>query len=197
VYYAISFILGFIISMYIFQYKKVNFLKEVWAKLNKFLKESFRNFLKKKIIDNIISYTLYFLIILSSIYAFKNLVSKLVSQINLKEAKETFPFVLEFSEYLFLYFLPLFILFGFLNFYKLEWKRQLGAGNKPDPKAEEKLNLSKKLFFSSVLSYITLKIIDILFFKFEEYDLSYYNMGSIGVFFILILIFIIFTSKKH
>lgn len=191
-----SFIGGFLISLLIFKYKTKE-VKEIWAVINKFLKDSFRGFLKKKIIDNLISYTLYFLIILSSIYALINLTSKSIKHLKIENKPDEFPFVLEFSEYIFLYFLPIFILFGILNFYKLEWKRQLGNSNKTDPNAANKLNLSKKLFFTSVFSYMTLKIIDILFFDYVKYTFNSFHMISIGVFFILILLFIVLTSKRH
>lgn len=172
-------------------------MEEFWVKVNKFLKEDFRKFLLKKVIDNLVAYTIYCLIIISSLVAVVKLSSKGIDVLLSEKGDDMFPVVLEFAEYIFLYFLPIFILFGILYFYKLEWKRQMGDGNKPDPNAQEKLNLSKKLFFSSVLSYVTLKIVEILFFKHKDFDFSSPHVISIGVFFFGVMLFIVLSNKRH
>ncbi len=170
--------------------------QEIWAWINKHLKVSWRNFLLKKVIDNLIAYSLYFLLLASILYLVIQLGYKIFKNFLSFSASDTFPFVLEFAEYLFLYSLPIFIVFGFINFYELQWKRQINQTNKPNPEAKESLTLSKKLFFSSLLSYLSLKLIDILFFKFNA-DYSIVRLIAIGLFFILIAIIVIVQNKHH
>lgn len=170
-------------------------IKEIWAKINKLLKETLREVLTKKIIDNILIYSIYFLIIMVILFGAINLIGELLNNFPVKDRNDSFPFILEFSEKLFLYFLPIFILFGLLNFYELEWKRQINQSNKPNPLAEKNLSLSKKLFFSSVLSYLSLKIIDLLIFNFEKVINNIQLLG-IGIFFITISLLVIFQNLR-
>jgi len=167
-------------------------LQELWAVINKFLKETFRDILSKKIIDNLLVYLIYSLLIISICFAGFELFSKLYHHYyDIHPEPDNFPFVLEFAEYIFLYFLPIFILFGLLSFYELEWKRQINKSNKPNPNAQKNLTLSKKLFFSSVLSYLSLKIIDIIFFNFKGKIYNDTQLIAIGVFFIIITIIVL------
>lgn len=171
-------------------------LKELLAIINKFLKESFRQFLTQKVIDNLIIYSIYFLLISVILFASFHLFSELYNNFINKQHSDDFPFILEFSEKIFLYFLPIFILFGFLNFYDLEWKRQINNSNRPNPLAQKNLTLSKRLFFSSVLSYLSLKIIDLLFFNFKE-KTDIIKLIGIGIFFIILSILVIIQNQHR
>lgn len=170
------------------------FLKEAWFYINNFLKETGRDILSKKVIDNILYYTINILLVISIFYAVYQLLGDIKDKFWIKPTEDEFPFVLKFSEHIFLYFLPIFILFGLLNYYKLDWRRLIDGTNKPNPNAQNSLNLSKKLFFSSVLSYTTLKIIEKLFFKYDEKELL--QMISIGVFFVILIIFVLMQHSK-
>ncbi|WP_298754881.1 hypothetical protein [uncultured Psychroserpens sp.] len=164
-----------------------DFLEEGWSYVNDFLAVKGRNFLAKKIIDNMIVYSFYSLMIASIIYAVYHLMSDVIKSFGSHSDPESFPFILTFSEHLFLYFLPVFILFGFLNYYLLDLQRfLLESPNGPDVRAEKSLHLSKKLFFSSVLSYSTIKLIEKLFFEFDEVK-SEFELISLGAFFLIII----------
>lgn len=170
-------------------YKMTYWIQEIWFSINEFFKESFREFLSKKIIDNIIYYLINSLLLITMIYAGYQLINDIIKHFFELPQKDDFPFILEFSEHLFLYFLPIFILFGLLNYYDLEWKRLINKTDKPNPSAKNYLNLSKKLFFSSLLSYISIKIIEKLFFDYSEID--HFQMFNIGIYYIALMIFVL------
>lgn len=168
--------------------KVMNGLKEIWFVINEFLKESLREFLSKKIVDNILFYLIYLLLIMTICYAGFQLISDIKHHFFEIPSDEKFPFVLKFSEHLFLYFLPIFILFGLLKYYELEWKRDIIRTN-PPIEGKNYMNVSKKLFFSSLLSYISLKIIEKLFFEYK--DIESFPMLYIGLFFIALIVFVL------
>lgn len=177
-----------------FLYWLIRSYKVIWFYINNFLKETFRDFLSKKMLDNLLYYTIISLLITSSAYATYQLLSDIKEKFWSRQTDDDFPFVLNFSEHLFLYFLPIFILFGLLNYYKLEWRRLIDGTNEPNPNAQKSLNLSKKLFFSSILSYTSLKIIEKLFFKFNE--ISPNQMFYISVFFVLLIAFVLIQHHQ-
>jgi len=164
-----------------------NWVREIWYIINEFSKETGREILLKKIIDNFLFYLISLLLMTTIAYAGFQLFLDIKKHFTEIPTVDKFPFILNFSEHLFLYFLPIFILFGLLNYYDLEWKRLINKTDKPNPSAKNYLNLSKKLFFSSLLSYTSLKIIEKLFFDYTEID--HFQMFYIGVFFIALIIF--------
>lgn len=164
-------------------------IQEIWFAINNFLKETARRIITKKIIDNILFYSINILLVITISYAGYQLFTDILKHFCEIPNHNEFPFILNFSEHLFLYFLPIFILFGLLNYYDLEWKRLIDKTNKPNPNAKNYLNLSKKLFFSSLLSYTSLKIIERLFFNSTEID--HFQMFYIGIFFIALIIFVL------
>lgn len=178
--------------------RKKHYLKKAWGNINDFLARKFSNILKKKVINYLIEYTLYVLLILSISFAAYQLIYQLIIHFYVDLDNHDFPFILTFAEYLFLYFLPIFVLFGFLKYYQFDLRRYLtDAKNDPDKKAEEQLHLSKELFFSSLLSYTVIKIIEKLFFKYEEVK-DYIQLISIGIFFLILLIYVLIQhSQKH
>src|SRR3972149_10864434 len=174
-------------------------LRAAWGHFNDFLASEFSSLLKKKLINYLIEYTLYLLIILCIAYASYQLGYELILNFSEHLANEDFPFILTFAEHLFLYFLPIFVLFGFLKYYQFDLRRYLtDAKNDPDKRAEEQLELSKELFFSSVLSFSAIKIIEKLFFRYEEVK-DYTQLIAIGTFFLLLAIFVLFqhSLKRH
>lgn len=183
-------------------------LEELSFNFTQIFNENLRKFITVKIIDNILVYTFYILIIITSFYAACTLILDAISLISDicwkfgdKSADSKFPYILTFSEHLFLYFLPVFILYGLLAFYQRGLSKYTDTFAKQDSKqfenSEVALHLSKKLFFTSVLSYISLKIIEILFFNFKEDENSPTKLISIGIFFIFLIIVIILHTHKN
>jgi hypothetical protein len=177
-------------------------LKKIWIVINDYLGNILEDILKIDILNYIIKYTLIVLLILTSVFSAYHLGSDLILHFNHPYDDNHFPFVLEFSENLFLYFLPIFVLFGFLKYYEYDLERYITKSPSiPDENAEEQLHLSKKLFFSSVLSYITIKIIEKIFFDFDSLteNNEYYlvELISIGVFYILLITFVLIKNSAH
>jgi hypothetical protein len=173
--------------------KITNWFQEILFVINQFFKETFREFLSKKVIDNFIYYLINSLLLITILYAGYQLINDIKMNFFDLPQKNSFPFILELSEQLFLYFLPIFILFGILNYYDLEWQRLINKTDKPNPSAKNYLNLSKKLFFSSLLSYISLKIVEKLFFDTSVID--HFRMLYIGSFYIVLLIYVLFQQS--
>ncbi len=173
-------------------------LQNAWGQINDFLARRFSMFIKKKIINYLIEYILYLLLVLSVLYAAYHLIHEIIIHFMEPIADKNIPFILIFSEHLFLNFLPIFVLFGFLKYYQHDLKRFLtDSKNEPDKKAEEQLHLSKKLFFSSVLSYIVIKIIEKLFFNYYQVQ-DFTQLLSVGVFFLILIIFVLIQHfQKH
>lgn len=146
----------------------------------------------RKAIDVLIIGVLYLLLVLSVGYAAYQLVFDVVENFAKHPARDEFPFILTFAEHIFLYFLPVFILFGLMNYYKYELRTFLLDNYEENKSGEKPLHLSKKLFFSNLLSYTSLKLIEELFFDFSKN--TPIQLISIGVFFFLLVAFVLLQS---
>jgi hypothetical protein len=181
--------------------KIIKYIEEFSYYFTQIFNENLRRIITVKIIDNIIVYTFYILLVTTSLFASISLTGDICGHLGEKMVSSDFPFILTFSEHLFLYFLPVFILYGLLTYYQRGLRKFNDSFSKLDSQqfenSEVALHLSKKLFFTSVLSYITLKIIEILFFKFDEYKNSTKQLISIGVFYVLIIIVIMLHTHRE
>lgn len=146
----------------------------------------------RKAIDILIIGALYVLLVLSVCYAGYQLIFDVVENFIKHPARDEFPFILTFSEHIFLYFLPVFILFGLMNYYKFELRTYLLNNYEETKSGEKPLQLSKKLFFSNVLSYTSLKLIEELFFDFSKANPM--QLISIGVFYFLLVSFVLLQA---
>lgn len=147
----------------------------------------------QKAIDILIIGSLYILQVLSVGYAGYQLVFDVVENFAKHPARDEFPFILTFSEHIFLYFLPVFILFGLLNYYKFELRPYLLNNHEQSRSGEKHLQLSKKLFFSNVLSYTSLKLIEELFFDFSKTNSM--QLIAIGVFYFLLVGYVLLQAS--
>ena len=150
--------------------------------------------LARKVIDLMIIGVLYLMLVLSVCYAAYQLVTDVLENFTRHPARNEFPFILTFAEHIFLYFLPVFILFGLMNYYKYELRTFLLDNYEENSSGEKPLHLSKKLFFSNLLSYTSLKLIEELFFDFSKN--SPIQLLSIGVFFLLLVSFVLVQAKE-
>jgi len=148
--------------------------------------------LSRKAIDVLIIGSLYVLLVLSVGYAGYQLIFDVVENFVKHPARDEFPFILTFSEHIFLYFLPVFILFGLMNYYKFELRTYLLNNYESSKSGEKPLHLSKKLFFSNVLSYTSLKLIEELFFDFSKTNAM--QLIAIGVFYFLLVAFVLLQA---
>jgi hypothetical protein len=146
----------------------------------------------RKAIDILIIGSLYVLLVLSVGYAGYQLIFDVAENFIKHPARDEFPFILTFSEHIFLYFLPVFILFGLMNYYKFELRTYLLNNYEETKSGEKPLHLSKKLFFSNVLSYTSLKLIEELFFDFSKTNAM--QLIAIGVFYFLLVGFVLLQA---
>jgi len=74
--------------------------------------------------------------------------------------------ILTTAEHIYLYLLPIFIIFGFFNYYKGYIRRSLLSGQIGDIKegtSTKAMRLTKVLFVSSIISYVLIKVIQEIF----------------------------------
>lgn len=128
-----------------------------------------------------------------------------------KDITEKIPKLLEYSEYLFLLLIPVIILIGFYNYYKIDLKYILlhNSSNigKDSFNNSKDIKLSKTLFFSSIISFSVIKIIEVIFYpkKFicnnEDSIISDYSnvkeLITYGVFLIIIISYQVLTQKTQ
>lgn len=107
--------------------------------------------------------------------------------------------IFEPAENIFLYLLPVFILFGFYNYYKTNTSIYLLNGNKDrinEDVSTRSMNLTKMIFISTIISYLLIKIIEQIFYGEEKLDLIYRLYASGGVL-ILLMTFFLLMYRKH
>lgn len=109
--------------------------------------------------------------------------------------------ILKVSEHIFLSLLPIFIVFGFYNYYKSNTQNKLIGKSFPrnnDESSTKTMNLTKTLFLSSIISYVMIKIIEVIFLSpvGEPLDMNKILL-SLLLLGILMIYFILFDRKPH
>ncbi|MFN0188265.1 MAG: hypothetical protein ACKVQV_06145 [Bacteroidia bacterium] len=107
--------------------------------------------------------------------------------------------LLKFAEHIFLYLIPLFIVFGFYSYYYFEFRRillKLPLSPADSINSKATISITKTLFLSSILSYSIIKIIEKIFI---EDNLKILNIAAYGVFLMILMIYLLLThnSNKH
>ncbi|MFN8244708.1 MAG: hypothetical protein U0X40_11695 [Ferruginibacter sp.] len=111
--------------------------------------------------------------------------------------------ILKTAEHIFLYLLPLFIIFGFFNYYQLSTRITLLGGRKETNDNENSMkavNMTKLMFISSIVSYVVIKVIERIFFlKGDKYTGNDLQLTIIGAVILLMLMayYILLDKKKH
>ncbi len=83
--------------------------------------------------------------------------------------------LLKFAEHIFLYLIPLFIVFGFYSYYYFDFRRiLLKLPNSIDDSinARNTISVTKTLFLSSILSYTIIKTIEIIYLSEGSFELE-------------------------
>jgi len=153
-------------------------------------------------LDKLIFLIFYILLLATTIFAVIKILSSMLDSIPYfsndtvkKDVDETL--ILKTSEHIFLYLLPVFIVFGFFNYYKNN-SRILLLDGIPDSNDQENstktMNLTKILFISSIISYVSIKVIEELFFLKTTDFLRLFSFGS---FLVLLMTYFIFLDRKH
>lgn len=115
--------------------------------------------------------------------------------IHKRKVEETM--ILEHAEKIFLYLLPIFIVFGFYIYYNSNIKIYFYYGKilPEDQQASVKsMNLTKSIFVSSIISFTVIKVIDELFFNTKPDHFLLYASGVLLL--ILMAYFILFNQHN-
>lgn len=105
--------------------------------------------------------------------------------------------ILEVVERIFIYLLPLFILFGFFNYYASTTAVRLRGGRKVDIDHEgsiKGINTSKIILLSALLSFTLINAIEQVFIKGETETKI---LIAYGVFIIILMAFILLISREN
>ena len=203
-----------------FERNKLEF--EISYKLHKKLKKT--QGLVSYYIDKIIFLALYILLVITTFYALINtgytvikgiepvnyLAKKLLAQVPQSPNSEQLAkqnemkepdynpdtSLLETTEHIFLYLIPLFTVLGFFHYYKNNARYSLLEGSAATVNYEvstRTMNLSKILFISSIIAYVTIKIIDEIFIKGVTDQVKLISFGTL----LLILMGYYIFLNKH
>jgi len=148
---------------------------------------------EKHLINRFILLIIYLIVIITGIYALYGTVSIFFNS-NFKNNDTN---LLAYVEHIYLYVLPLFIVFSFLSYYKSTIEVKLTGGNIRDIDNEgamKSLNNSKIILLSSLLFFTIIKIIDKLF---ENEDINVTSLISYGIFIIILIAFILLHNRNN
>lgn len=154
--------------------------------------------IEKNIIHRFNLLIFYIAIFATGIFAFSGLVSETYHLINkMIAAEHDLPTkILEYVEHIFLFLLPLFIVFSFMSYYRLTMEIKLTGGNAKNINHEgamKSLNNSKFILLSSLLSFTIIKIIQIIFISETTVPLREYI--AYGVFLSILILFILLQHR--
>jgi len=165
--------------------------------LNQFKLAFFKN-ANRNIIDPVVL-ALFYLVLLATTFS---AAFNILREIYLAFKVHTEASVLKISEHIFLNLLPIFIVFGFLNYYTRSARNALLKTNQKfedDERSAKPMNFSKVLFVSSMISYVVIKVIEAL--SLEEDPARHVNIPVLisygGLLVILMVYFIILNRKDH
>ena len=109
--------------------------------------------------------------------------------------------ILTKAEHIFLYLLPIFIVFGFYNYYNTNARVYLLDGNSKNIDENEStrgMTLTKTLFIGSIISYVLIKVIEEIFKDKQAGVDEKFNIAKIiscGVLLLLLMMYFIFLDK--
>lgn len=159
---------------------------EVWEKIKKELRE----LTPRRGTHWLISFVFFFLILLTLHYGFFGIWELLIKTDGKPETTK-----LVNIESIFLYLLPLFVIFGFYEYYRQSTGALLNERNSGEYKPEKaliSLNNSKNILLTTFLSFALIKGIEIIFFNKETNETT---LISIGIFIIILMTFLIISHK--
>jgi len=102
--------------------------------------------------------------------------------------------ILKFAEHIFVYLIPIFIIFGFYSYYLFDFRRvllKLPPSTEDSTSAKESIKTTKILFLSSIMSYIIIKIIEKIFFD------EVYNIALLSAYGILLFLLMSYLILSH
>lgn len=128
------------------------------------------------------------------------IITNLKMQTNIQfeiKQKESTTYILEFVEHMFLFLLPIFVILGFYNYYRLTTGVILKGG--PDSEIDhdeaiKSLNTSKTILLSTLLSFAIIKILDNVLNKNE---INTTSLIAYGILLLILMSYIILQTYCH
>lgn len=148
-------------------------------------------------IDKIIFLSFYIILLSTIFYAVWNIAATIYESCYPSHKTSNETSILKTSEHIFLYLLPVFITFGFFNYYINSARITLLGGKvqvNDEDKSTRTMNLTKVLFVSSIISYTLIKVLEKIFFD-QELDVG--RLIATGGLLLLLMGYFIFLSRKH
>lgn len=151
-----------------------------------------------RVIDIMIYSSFYILLASTTIFAVVNILYKIYkAMFQSGNPIDDETNVLKTSEYIFLYLLPVFIVFGFFHYYKNNSHVSLLEG-RIDSNVEENstktMNLTKILFLSTIISFVLIKVIEEVFFK---GNVNLTNLIAYGILLLMLMTYFVLLDRKH
>jgi hypothetical protein len=146
--------------------------------------------IEKHLINRFILSVYYIILIATGFYAAWGTISQTKHVIFDNKDNDTATKYLEYVEHIYLYFLPLFIVFSFLSYYKSTIEIKLTGGNIYDIEhkgAMKSLENSKQILLSSILTFTIINIIENVFI------IGVTNITSLISYGILLIVLMIYS----
>jgi hypothetical protein len=162
-------------------------LHDFWESLRK---------IADRTIDKLIYISFWILLVATTLYAVKNILLT-IWESSSSDSHKSETLILQTSEHIFLYLLPIFIVFGFFHYYKNNSRISLlgGFSNRNDSdNATKTMNLTKMLFISSIISYVLIKVIEEIF-VIKTMDLT--RLISFGLLLLMLMAYFIFLERHE
>jgi len=151
--------------------------------------------IEKHLINRFILFVYYIILFATGFYAIWGTISQTIHVIFDNKDNDTATKYLEYVEHIYLYFLPLFIVFSFLSYYKSTIEIKLTGGNIYDidhKGAMKSLENSKQILLSSILTFTIINIIQKVFI---DGITNIVSLISYGIFLIILMTYSIFQLK--
>ncbi|MBF0647952.1 hypothetical protein IR083_03880 [Dysgonomonas sp. GY75] len=164
---------------------KNKFYNEVW-----WLKLTDK--IERHIIDRFVLFVLYVTMIISGLYAIVCIIKETINVCFLE--KHTEVVYLEYIEKIFLFLLPVFIVFSFFSYYKSTVQIRLTGGNTKDIDHKGSmlaLNNSKIILVTSFISFTIIKIIEKIFIS------GSYSLLSLLAYFTFLVVLMAYAIILH
>ena len=155
-----------------------------------------------RLIDKLIYISFYVLLVASVLYAVSSILFSIYKAVFHAETPDTMvndgdTSILKTAEHIFLYLLPVFIVFGFFHYYKNHSRISLLDGvpdSNDDVNSTKTMNLTKILFVSSIISYVLIKVIEEVFVK-KTVDIT--RLVAFGLFLVMLMGYFLFLDKRR
>jgi len=151
-----------------------------------------------EVINGLILLLFYILILSTIIFAGYSVGITILEFFTKHDDKDTS--ILKISEHIFLSLLPIFIVLGFFQYYRNNAENSLITNNFPrnsDENSTKTMNLTKTLFLSSIISYLVIKIIEMIFYPPDNTPFDFWKILIAIILLTFLMIYYISLDITH